>query len=327
MVHRFPAVTQVAQPVDVDARQRRQRLTGGQRGLDALFDARRGDCGGRVDALPTHARQPDFRPGVGVRLADGEDAVDRVDFAALIAGDDACRDAGGPHQHYVGAGVVLAEAASGREEEVVDRVGAGARRIERVIEGFAVEEAQGGGGNRPRIAAVLRAPRFAERAAPGVALCRQGEGPGQERGGFVTVGVRRARRSEGKARTAAHRLAAQRFETRGKQAVGGAGKRQVERQQPALVVRFERRGVAVDRAVGFEARRGRGVAERCRGAGPGQSVVVFEHRPAPVALKRGRWRAVEAGAKGDGAGTDQGVERARCHAVGEAGHSGVGIAR
>ena len=112
------------------ARQRFAALR--QRGIEPALDAFRRDRRRRIDAHPAAALEPDLRPGVRVRLADEQIAADRVVLAALIAGDDARRNAGGARQHRERRGEVLAEAAARVEQEVVDGVELQPRRLERV---------------------------------------------------------------------------------------------------------------------------------------------------------------------------------------------------
>ena len=78
---------------------------------------------------------------MGVGLPD-DDVASTGFVSALIPGDDARRDAGGPHQEDEGGGVVFAEAAPRLEEELVDRIVAEQRRLQCIDEGFAAEELQ-----------------------------------------------------------------------------------------------------------------------------------------------------------------------------------------
>jgi hypothetical protein len=59
---------------------------------------------------------------VGIRLSDNEKAIARIHFAALIAPDNAGRDAGTAHQHDEGRRIVFAETAARAEQEVIDAV-------------------------------------------------------------------------------------------------------------------------------------------------------------------------------------------------------------
>ena len=66
----------------------------------------------------------------GIIVLMHDETIDRIRLAALVAGDDAGRYAGGAHQEDKGRGVVLAEAAPGVEQEVVDRLLAEQRRLQ-----------------------------------------------------------------------------------------------------------------------------------------------------------------------------------------------------
>ena len=93
---------------------RTARLQAGQ-----IFHARgRNGCRG-VDTHPALAFEPDFCPGVGIALAHGPHAVHGVDFAALVAGDDAGGNLHIAHQHHKGVGNVLAKALFAVEPEGV----------------------------------------------------------------------------------------------------------------------------------------------------------------------------------------------------------------
>ena len=95
---------------------------------------------------------------MGIGLADHHVAIDGVGFAALVAGDDACRDAGGAHQEDEGRGVVFAEAAARLEEKLIDGVLAKQRRLQRIYEGFPLEELQRLGCDCGRVGAVSGLP-------------------------------------------------------------------------------------------------------------------------------------------------------------------------
>ena len=97
-------------------------------------------------AHPASTFEPDFGPGVRIRLPHDQIAADRVVLAALIAGDDARGNARGAHHHRERRREVLAEAAPRVEQEVVDRIRVEPRRLERVEELFVaklVEHAPG----------------------------------------------------------------------------------------------------------------------------------------------------------------------------------------
>ena len=67
-----------------------------------------------------------------VGLAHDQVVTDPVVFTALIAGYDARRYAGGAHDQREAAGVVLAKAAPGFEQEFVDRVVTQRRGLQRI---------------------------------------------------------------------------------------------------------------------------------------------------------------------------------------------------
>ena len=125
-------------------------------------DGRRG-----IEPPPLSADQR-LGPRVGVGLANDHVAAGGIHLAALIAGDDPCRDAGRAQQHDEGAREVLAEAATALEQEGVDRIGpAIERRRERVVERFCAEPAEHGaheldvvGVCRPQLVRELDRPRI-----------------------------------------------------------------------------------------------------------------------------------------------------------------------
>src|SRR5690606_37981785 len=150
VVGQDPLVPGVADRVEVEPQPLRHRpraLGGvarraGRRQPHAALDALRRDGGGRVDANPAAAREPDLGARMRIGLPDLPVAVDRVALAALVAGDDAGRDAEGAHQYREGAGIVFAEAGTGAEQEIVDAVASQQRRLQRVPERFAAEHRQ-----------------------------------------------------------------------------------------------------------------------------------------------------------------------------------------
>ena len=75
-----------------------QRLVSRDTSLDAALDPPGRDRRGRIDPQPAVALDPDFVPGVGVALAQDPVVGEAIERSALIAGDDAGRDAGGAHQ-------------------------------------------------------------------------------------------------------------------------------------------------------------------------------------------------------------------------------------
>ena len=79
---------------------------------------------------------------MGIGLPDDDEAVDRIRLAALVAGDDPGRHAGGSHQDDEGGSVVFAEAALGDEQEIIDRMFAEQRRLQCVSEAGAGKQCQ-----------------------------------------------------------------------------------------------------------------------------------------------------------------------------------------
>jgi hypothetical protein len=144
----------VLEPTGVEAREQRDRLVVGDRPRQSRLDARRRDGGGRVDPPPCAVDQH-LGPRVRVGLAHDEIPAARVDLAALVAGDDARGNPGGPHQHRERAREVLAEAAARLEQEPVDRVAAEKWRGQRVDERLVAEPRERGGDER----AVVGVPR------------------------------------------------------------------------------------------------------------------------------------------------------------------------
>src|SRR3546814_3099364 len=95
---------------------------------------------------------PDFAPGVRIRLTDDVVAADRISLAALVAGDDARRNAGRAHQECESTAVVFAETASRVEQEFVNAVAAERRWPQGIDEVLGADHVQRGSDNR-RVAA------------------------------------------------------------------------------------------------------------------------------------------------------------------------------
>ena len=138
VVHRIPMQAQALEPGHVQACEIRHRLALRQRGPETAFDARRCDGGSRIEALPC-AGDERFGPRVRIGVTHDHVAPVRVDLSALIAGDDARRNAGGAQQHDERAGVVFAESASRVEQKGVDRIACEQRRCQRVGERLLAE--------------------------------------------------------------------------------------------------------------------------------------------------------------------------------------------
>ncbi len=110
----------------------RQRFVRRQGAADTLLDAVGRDCRSGIDAHPAAAGEPNFGPSMRIGLAHDEVIADLIEFAALVAGDDARRHAAGTHQKREAAGVMLAEAALGFEQKVIYAIGAQTRRMQGV---------------------------------------------------------------------------------------------------------------------------------------------------------------------------------------------------
>ena len=265
----------------------------------------------------------DFRPGVGVGLAHGDDAVDRVELAPLVAGHDARRDAGRAHEDHERRREVLAEAGLGGEQELVDRVGAEQRRLERVHVPALAQE-------RDRalqhlgIAGRCRAPLRGERARARVAAFRHAQRAAQRAIGLARPRLGRRHRAELVAQACAHRSRRNDLAVEAHARALGQARRGLEREQPVTVVRLEHDLVAVHAA---PAVRRDEIGQEARPDAPGASVEVPQHRPAPVARRVWRRRALELGAKCDRIRERQARQRARAHGLREAGHAGVGVLR
>ena len=90
----------------------------------------------------------------------------------------------------------------------------------------------------------------------------------------------------------------------------------LEREQPAALVRLD--GEQVVDALALQRVGGRGGLDDRFGT-PFAAVEAAEHRAAPVALRRRRWRTGEGGAQGDRLGLAEYADRARAHRLGQPG--------
>ncbi|MNN44355.1 hypothetical protein D3C81_1586420 [compost metagenome] len=174
-----PALPRIGQSVEAQAQvpqpcrpaQCTQRLgfVAAQGGVHAFFHTARRHGAGRVHAHPSAPGDPHLGPGVSIRLPDDVVPAQRVVLAALIAHHGARGHAGGAHQEHEAAGVVLAEATAGVEQEAVHLLLAQRRRGERVGEGRTGEEPQCGLHAPPRVG-ILRHPAASEFAAARIAF-------------------------------------------------------------------------------------------------------------------------------------------------------------
>jgi hypothetical protein len=138
VLHRFPVEAPQLQPVG-RSEHRRAAGFGGARERAGGIDADRRDDRGRIDARPAAAAKPDLGPRVRIRLPHRDEAVHRIEFTALVAGDHARGQAERAHQHDERRGEVLAVAAPGVEQELVDRMPSEPRRRQRVRVAAAAE--------------------------------------------------------------------------------------------------------------------------------------------------------------------------------------------
>ena len=280
----------VLAPAAVEAREQRNRLArrkgAGKPALDARWRHRRR----RIVAMPAAVDQR-FGPGMRVGLPDDQVTAARIDFPALIAGDDARRNARGAQHHDEGAGIVLAKAAARIEHELVDGFLFVQRRPQRVDERLVAKVRQHGVDER----------RFVRHALAQFA----GEGDGAliaRRQPQVGANFLGRRRREAVARDGQHRIAQRLRHRRARDkllvarepeenrrrcdaAVVVARARQdrgeIEREEPRLVARLHRHRVGERRRV---VGRERAVQQRQRPDAPDPAVEARQHRPAPVAL-------------------------------------------
>jgi hypothetical protein len=128
------------------------------------------------------------------------------------------------------------------------------------------------------------------------------------------------------AQALAHGFSCVELKIRGGESVRGQLRGKFEREQPGLVVRFQRDGVAVGRTVG-DRRVGEFGGDRFVARAPGAAVEARQNRTAPVHLALLRHRAGEFRAEGDGVGLDQVVDGAGRHVVRQPGEAAVGVGR
>ncbi len=318
-----PPVAQAAQPLEVGAHQVGQRLAAGHCARQAGVDAHRRRGGGRIDSHPAAAAQEDLGPGVRVGLAHRDDPVHRIDVAALVARDDARRNARRAHQEHECRGEVLAEAGARVEQEVVHRMLAEQRRLERVGEPAAAQVrdplGQHVGVRRGRTAPLLR-----ERQSARIEVRRQAKGAAQQGGLLVGPRFAGGDRAQVVAQAAAHQEWRQHHSVGGEARPVGQGGGGLKGEQPLSVVRLEHHAVAVGRPAG--ARR-RVLREEGRPHAPGAAVEVPQHRAAPVEQALRRRLALELRAKGDRIRQGEARQVARRHGVRQARDPGVGVLR
>ncbi len=255
-----------------------------KRRFEPALDTLRSDGSRWIDAHPAAPFEPDLRPCVRLRLADQQIAAQRVEFAALVAGDHARRDAGGARQHRERGREVLAESAARVEQEIVDGVQLQPRRLERV-EVFLVAKLGEHRGDERLVAAGALA-HFAgecERAlvaadgqprVHGAHQVGQGRADGVRRRGFEAEGRQRGDRT---------------VEPRQQLKIGGApgaplrpARRHVQCEDPAPLMRLDHQVVFVRRAAGRDLL----LHEAGARLPPGAAVEFVQHRSAPIQLAR-----------------------------------------
>ncbi len=262
---------------------------------------------------------------MGVGLAHDVVVGQGVGLPAQVTGHHPGRDSRRPHQEHEGARVVFAESAPGLEQEAVHRILPQQRRGQGIDEGLLAEPGQGPP-HQVRIVAGGRAQLPRQRPGPGIPGLRQAQGHGpledeQARPGAVLgVGGGPVAETFGDGTPA---LQAQ---------VGGQPRplrrrgRDIERQQPGLIVRLEGQGVAHRPAQGLQfIPAGATAGDPARG--PGAAVVAPQHGTAPVALARWRCGALEGHPERHRVGLAQPADAARFHAIAQPGLAAVGVPR
>ena len=143
VVDRIPRQLKALEERIVEPREHRNRVARRHGAAEPHLDPRRRDRGRRIEATPLPADER-LGPRVRVRLAHDQVIAVRIDRAALVAGDHACRNAGRAQHRDECARVVLAKAAARVEQEAVHRIVAEQRRRKRVEERLLVEECEHG---------------------------------------------------------------------------------------------------------------------------------------------------------------------------------------
>ena len=247
MSERFPLVARGAQPCHVRPQHERQAFHLRQRAREAVVHALRHRRRRRIDAHPAAAGEEHLGPCMGVRLAHGDDLVHGVEIAALVAGHHARRDAGRAHEHRKGGGEVLAEAGLGLEEELVHRVGAEERRLQRIGEASFAKEIECAR-EHVRVRAAGSAPFLGERHGAPAVPGRQAQRPREQRAAFLARLPGRDCRNHLVAQAAAHRDVGEHLPVEAHARGGGQADRRLEREEPRVVVRLQHHGVAIDAA-------------------------------------------------------------------------------
>ncbi len=249
-----------------------------------------------VDARPTAALEPDFRPGMRVGLTHREVAATRVPFAAQIACDHVRRHTARTHQGYEGRREVLAESAAGREKKLIHRVAAEAGRRQRVLESSRAQELQhrrdecavgSGAGTQ------LQGKRFRTRVAVSMprGIPLSFEPRKLRRRAHCCIGDRRIGCYLHYGQRSDQFIVAREVHLGIRLRVGC-----VESEPPALRARLEGYAVSVR---GPQVLKPPLTKEGIEIPAPGVTVEIVQDEAAPIALLRRRSRSVEASAKRD----------------------------
>ena len=297
-----------------------RRRQAGEGGVESALDPVGRHGGGRVDARPALIVEPDLGPGMRVALAHDPVVAERIQFAALIAGNHTRRHPGRAHQNDEGAGIVFAETPPAEEQEIIDAVFAQERWLERVEERLLAKVEQGAlddgavipgfGGPLPGQCEAARiALRQGQRAGAGRFTEPLGVKP------IVEMGVDPIAQTLRDWRSCQPLQVGAKHGLQRRQAL-----RQAKQEQPALAMRFQRDGVTQRFAAALAAYR---VGRHGKAGLPGAAVEIPQHRAAPVQRVGGGGRLAgavdELHPEGDLVGQRKLAEIARTHAVGQAG--------
>ena len=293
------------------------------------------DGGGWVDAHPAFLRQPDFSPGVGIALAHGEHAVHGVEFAALVAGNDACGNVHIAHQHHKSVGNVFAKALLAVEPEHVGCVLA--REAWRQGIGVAARAQALQHGSDLLFGAAVCQSRFVKQlpgqfAGARVQARRQREIRAQIGGRQVCVTAVAELAAGAVAQHVYHGALAHPFERAHLQGAPACGQGRslygnVQREQPLQMMGLQQHFVA--HLPGRPCGRGSGLLVVSTGhhgkvaADPFLPFESAQHRAAKVQVLPGRQGAVKTHAKGDAVVLRQLGDVAHGHVVAQAGFGAV----
>ena len=246
---------------------------------------------------------------MGVGLAHDQVGAQGVALAAQKAHHDARRDAGDTHQEGETAGVVLAKALAGLEQEFIDRVIPEPGGPEAIVKGLLVKMAEPRLDDRRR----TRGPRSPLRnQGPHPRRDIGGEGkPGGSLGLRQIPGIQGWRRGQPIDPGLLDRLGRQQLEVVGEVGVLARGsQRQVEREEPALAARFQGDFIT-DGITGTRRRHRRQAGELVVPGGlPAAAVGIPGHGATPIKPLGLGYGAFEANTKGEGAVKHQLTHRA-----------------